>query len=76
MGDKKIRILLLFHLNEHYIEKMEAMMTKDGEFDAGVIGYAYEVHDMNMSYILYGKEAWNCYEGGFLYCPCKRKERI
>ena len=47
MGDKKIRILLLFHLNEHYIEKMEAMMTKDGEFDAGVIGYVYEVHDMH-----------------------------
>lgn len=35
MGDEKIRILLLSHLNEHYIEKMEAMMIKDGEFDAG-----------------------------------------
>ena len=48
MGDKKIRILLLFHLNEHYIDKMEAMMTKDGEFDAGVIGYAYEMNHIRI----------------------------
>mgnify|MGYP006103266001 CR=1 FL=1 len=66
MGEEKIEIMLP-RLNEHYRSNLEAMMSKDvALFDAGVICYAYEVHDMKMNHILYGKESWNYNEGGWL----------
>ena len=57
LRDEKIGIMLP-HLNQHYTEQLEAMMIKDVAFGTGVIGYAYEVHDMKMNHILYGKESW------------------
>lgn len=34
-------------------------MIKDVALGTGVIGYAYEVHDMKINHILYyGKESW------------------
>ena len=51
-------------------------MNSDVVFSIGVIGYAYEVHDMKMAHILYGKEPWNYNDGGYLYCLCCRKEGV
>jgi len=75
MAEEKIDIMLPY-LNEHYTEKLEALKKTDTIFGIGVTGYAYEVHDMKMNHILFGKEPWNCNDGGYLYCSCSRKEGV
>ena len=77
MLEEKIRIMLPY-LNKHYTEKLTLLINSDVVFGIGigVIGYAYEVHDMKMFHILYGKEPWNCNDGGYLFCSCCRKEGV
>ena len=63
MSEEKIGIMLPY-LNKHYAEKLTAFINSDIVFGIGVIGYAYEVHDMKMAHhILYEKEPWNCNDG-------------
>ena len=68
--------VLLPYLNQHYTEKLAALTDSDVVFSSNVVGYAYEVHDMKMFHILYGKEAWNCNNDGYLFCSCSRKEGV
>ena len=75
MADKKIGIMLPY-LNKHYTKKLAALMDKDVVFGSKVLEFAYEVHDMKMFHILYGKEPWNCNDGAYLFCSCCRKEIV